>query len=166
MTTKLLPPNEPLVSPNGNITTNWWRVLQALTQIQVTFATPKDIAFVADWSSADEIRVTLTTPVLTITNAGASDGQRCVLTLMQDNNGGRLVSFTAETDFGLAGSPIIDLSPNARTHIELIFQAPLGLYDAFVLFSTDPHVLVPPTSDPHVVGALWNNAGVPTFSVG
>ena len=136
MTTKLLPPNEPLVSPNGNITTNWWRVLQALTQIQVTFATPKDIAFVADWSSADEIRVTLTTPVLTITNAGASDGQRCVLTLIQNTpNGGQLVQFTSETDFGDM-SPLLTYTalglstlPGKRDHFTLLFNAAMGTYD-------------------------------------
>ncbi len=27
-------------------------------------------------------------------------------------------------------------------------------------------VFVPPIEDPHVVGALWNNAGTPTISAG
>src|SRR5271157_4671656 len=99
MSRKLLSPSVPLVSSDGLISTNWWQTLQALTQIQVTFGTPQGTNFSADWSAADEIRITLISPIITITNIGASDGQQCLLTLIQGSGGNHLAMFTAETDF-------------------------------------------------------------------
>lgn len=32
--------------------------------------------------------------------------------------------------------------------------------------TSNPQLLVPPTRDPHIVGAIWNNAGVLTLSAG
>ncbi len=134
MSVKILPPNEPLTN-GSSISPVWWRNLQYLTQINVGFAERSGADFSADWSQSDEIRLALSGGLTTITNKGASDGQRCLLTLTQDSGGGQTVAFTLETVFDSSGMPQLDATPNTRSHLEFVFNSSLNLYDS-LLFVT------------------------------
>lgn len=55
-------------------------------------------AITIDWSLFDEVRLTLTGNV-TLTFTGATDGQGCILKLIQDSTGSRTVSLPASVRF-------------------------------------------------------------------
>lgn len=92
-------------------------------------ALPSASALVADFARTDAVRVVLTGNS-TITLTGASDGQRCVLEVIQDATGGRSLSFGAEVRYG-TDLPLIALTStaNVRHRLGFIFSSAAGSYD-------------------------------------
>lgn len=67
----------------------------SVPRVQIVSSTPGG-AFACDWSLYDDIRVTLTEAAVTITFAGAVDGQICRLKLAQDASGSRTAAMPPE----------------------------------------------------------------------
>lgn len=97
----------------------------------------KDVAYgaaiTADFSDADIIRITLAGNP-TITLAGGSDGQKCVLELKQDATGSRTVTWSANVRYG-TDLPSITLSTagGALDRVGLIYNAAAAKYDVVAL---------------------------------
>lgn len=97
----------------------------------------KDVAYAAsstaDFSDADVIRITLAGNP-TITLAGGSDGQKCILELKQDATGSRTVTWGANVRFG-SDLPSITLSTagGALDRVGLIYNAAGAKYDVVAL---------------------------------
>ncbi|SFB02602.1 hypothetical protein SAMN04515620_11333 [Collimonas sp. OK607] len=78
-----------------------------------------------DWSSYDVYRITLS-GATTFTFTGATDGQNCMLELLQDGAGSRLVTWPATTRFS-ADLPAPTLTTIASKMDRIGFQANAGL---------------------------------------
>jgi hypothetical protein len=98
---------------------------------RIVSATSSGTTYTADWSVADEIRLTLASATVAITNSGAVDGQRCTLTLIQDATGSRLATWGTETDFGTAGTPTLSTAASKRDHVTFLRNATATKYDGF-----------------------------------
>lgn len=87
----------------------------------------------ADFVDADVIRITLAGNP-TITLAGATDGQKCVLELKQDGTGGHTVTWSANVRYG-TDLPSITLSTagGALDRVGLIYNAAAAKYDVVAL---------------------------------
>lgn len=97
---------------------------------RIVSATSSSTTYTADWSAADEIRLTLASATVAITNSGAVDGQKCVLTLIQDGTGGRLATWGTESDFGAVGTAVLSSAASARDHLGFLFNNTASKYDA------------------------------------
>ena len=86
-----------------------------------------------NWAVADVIRVTLTGNI-TITNSGAVDGQKCILELLQDDTGGRTVTFTSETRFGTSVTSFTATTTlNKMDRVGFIYNGTATKYDVLAV---------------------------------
>lgn len=83
-----------------------------------------------DWSTADDIRVSLTGNITTLTMSGATDGQRCTLEAAQDATGGRTIAWPANVRFSSdLPSPTLTATGSKMDRLLFIYNATAAKYD-------------------------------------
>lgn len=110
-------------------TTSVWKNTSVVPLVNTTQSVSYAANATIDWSIATTTRITLTGNIV-ITNTGAVDGQKLILELIQDNVGGRTISFTSETRFGTdITSVTLSTTANKIDRVGLIYNSSANKYD-------------------------------------
>ncbi|MHB9075243.1 MAG: hypothetical protein ACYC6G_17185 [Desulfobaccales bacterium] len=98
--------------------------IEALLARMVQTPTPADTIAI-NWALGSQVRVLLNRAITTFAFSGGYDGQKCVLELIQDSQGGRAAAFGAEVGTGIDLTLPVPLSQaaNKRDFLGFIYSA-------------------------------------------
>jgi hypothetical protein len=88
-----------------------------------------------NWAGTDIIRLTLAAATVAVTMAGAVDGQRCLLEVIQDGTGGRLLTFAGtNTRYGTdITSFTLSTAASKIDRIGMIYNSTTDKYDVIAI---------------------------------
>lgn len=119
-----------LVSGGAGAAPSW----KSIPPAKISAVTATTTSATVDFTNSDTVRLTLQSNVTTLTITGASDGQKCLLEVIQDATGSRTITWPANVRFGTDITSITLTTTASKTdRVGFIYVSGANKYDVVSL---------------------------------